>query len=348
MASKQQLVTEIAGYNAELLAMRNKFEGIGNIFSHCVRGDGNGDPEIPQKDISYPRNRRDGCVDRFTVGRVVSLEFFEGNLVKEDIPRAPFQNSREWLQARLEVLIHQQDKVLACSDDEDDIETATRAKATAFKMISLTPKVLHLDENQGPASVPDKVNGQWLRDANVETSDAPPHRPTTSEDDKEEAFLWHHDISVNNVLVTPTGDITAIVDWECLQAVPFWVASQLPQFLAHRIRDEEPCRDSYGSESEEEKEESLEDDEGDNEGKTSLYWIHLQEYERGQLREIYLAQMEDLIPGFQEHRKRTDVLADFEYAVRGCDGDLALNFIEPWLNDLEAGNHWSLRSEMAR
>ncbi|KAI0589520.1 cytochrome P450 [Pyrenophora tritici-repentis] len=44
-------------------------------------------------------------------------------------------------------------------------------------------------------------------------------------------LLYNGDVSLNNILVSQSGDHVGIVDWECTVVVPFWCSCQMPQFL---------------------------------------------------------------------------------------------------------------------
>lgn len=98
--------------------------------------------------------------------------------------------------------------------------------------------------------------------------------------------VYHDDLNLTNILVDDQGNITAVVDWECVSALPIWMAARFPEFLSVGGRDERPDRDRYSNEQAVSivKAGSADDDDDlDNEGKNSLYWIHLMEWEVTQL-----------------------------------------------------------------
>jgi aminoglycoside phosphotransferase (APT) family kinase protein len=45
--------------------------------------------------------------------------------------------------------------------------------------------------------------------------------PTTVD---ESTYLYHPDLSANNILVNDQGNLTGIVDWECVMAAPSWLS----------------------------------------------------------------------------------------------------------------------------
>ncbi|KAK7967133.1 uncharacterized protein PG986_001410 [Apiospora aurea] len=99
--------------------------------------------------------------------------------------------------------------------------------------------------------------------------------------DQERTAIYHHDLSEMNIMVDEQGNITGIVDWECVCALPSWVITRPPVFIhKNRKRKQKPLRDEYADETEEDRELSSKYDGGhhlDNEGKNELYWIHLKD-----------------------------------------------------------------------
>jgi Ser/Thr protein kinase RdoA (MazF antagonist) len=138
---------------------------------------------------------------RFHIGRMVSLTFFWGDQAKATIPRGPFRNSLDWLQTRLDLTLEEQQSTLKHLDDEDDIETAEKAITLVKRLFTLLPAAF---ASQNP--------------------------------EPEQTALWHHDLSLSNILINDKNEITAIVDWECVSVQPLWRATQVPPFLVGRTR----------------------------------------------------------------------------------------------------------------
>ncbi|KAF5261463.1 hypothetical protein FOXYS1_7862 [Fusarium oxysporum] len=116
----------------------------------------------------------------------------------------------------------------------------------------------------------------------------------------EPSALHHHCSHLDNILVNEHGEVTAVIDWECVTALPLWMLSQVPNFLIDQPREDEPQRDAYMNETPEEAAEAADrrNDPNylDNEGKNQLYWIHMMEYETTQLRKVYKAKLEEVCP----------------------------------------------------
>jgi aminoglycoside phosphotransferase (APT) family kinase protein len=90
---------------------------------------------------------------------------------------------------------------LKSTDDEDDIEDAEFVKELAQDLSNELRKVFSED---------------------------------TAEPDHVKTILFHDDLSMQTILVGEEGNLTAVVDWECVSTVPVWRACQLPQLLEGR------------------------------------------------------------------------------------------------------------------
>ncbi|KAJ7719258.1 hypothetical protein B0H16DRAFT_1762283 [Mycena metata] len=150
------------------------------------------------------------------------------------------------------------------TEDEDDLEDARDILSSAQKLLSFLPSVFSSAEDI--------------------------------------TALWHDDLSLNNILVDDHGAITAVVDWECVSALPIWMATRMPTFLAGGVREEKPKRDDYADEDEDENSGDSDGDGVDNEGKNELYWIHLMDYEVGKLQKVYNERLEKLWPARPQWR----------------------------------------------
>ncbi|TVY66186.1 hypothetical protein Focb16_v010941 [Fusarium oxysporum f. sp. cubense] len=235
-----------------------------------------------------------------TPGRMVIPEFFKGDYLTYDIPRGPFLSTHDWLSAVLAFVIHHQKLVLENSQDEHDIEDAEDILPVAQSLLALLPKVFPPDLG----------------------------RPELS-------ALHHHYSHLDNILVNEQGEVTAVIDWECVTALPFWMLSQVPNFLIDQPREDEPQRDAYMNETPEEAAEAgdrrNDPDYLDNEGKNQLYWIHMMEYETTQLRKVYKAKLEEVCPDWV---KMNPLEEDFFDAVLQCDG-LWMKMVRKWVECIE-------------
>ncbi|CAI6339207.1 unnamed protein product [Periconia digitata] len=214
----------------------------------------------------------------FRPGQLVSHGFFMGDRLHYNIPRGPFYSSHDWMSAQLNIVLLEQTAKLEKAEDEDDQEDAEDCLSTVRKLLDLLPTVF------------------------------PPGGG-------EPASLYHNDLHLNNIFIDENGKITSVLDWECVSAVPLWLAITAPKFLEETPREEEPQRDEYADESDAEREDphSL-----DNEGKNDLYWIHRMEYDATQLQKVYKARLEELTPELPLKESFTKV--EFFRAVEQCDG----------------------------
>lgn len=243
--------------------------------------------------------------DQLVVDRMVTNIFFQGNHITQNVACGPFTSSHEWLKTRLQLVLADQQRILSTSCDEDELEDADFAHDLAKKLLELLPSVF----------LP-----------NVSAS--------------ESTMLFHDNLSMQNIWVDEQGQLSAIMDWEAVSAVPLWRACQLPALFEDQIRDAEPSKETYAADSDEE---DVEDDDGlDNEGITDLYWEHLLEYELTQLRKLFLAEMGKASPGWVATMKQDTLKAEFEKAVEDCNNGWRNRVIKRWVGHLLDGSPKSL------
>ncbi|KAI1736597.1 phosphotransferase enzyme family-domain-containing protein [Xylaria scruposa] len=237
-------------------------------------------------------------------GQMISHEFFMDNRLKYHVPRGPFCSSYDWLESQLNINILEQLAAIEEAKDEDDREDAEERLVPLRRLLSLLPKVF----------------------------------TRTNEGYAEPTVLWHDDLNLHNILVDDNGEITAIVDWECVSALPLWMTADMPRYLKEESRQEEPIPDNYA----ETPEESLasqncdDPDELDNEGKIPLYWIHRMEYEATQLREVYKTRLRQLWPEWP--LQESDVKLDFYEATLQCSAGVFLKMVNRWVDHIERGD----------
>jgi hypothetical protein len=237
--------------------------------------------------------QKDAAAGRpIAIGRLVVPEFFMGDNLFYNVPRGPFDSSHDWLAAQLNIILVHQTAVLNKTEDEDEQEDAENALSVARKLLFLIPKVF------------------------------PP-----SPDVAETTGLYHHDLHLNNILVSDQGEITAVLDWECVSALPLWMATRPPKFLDEPVREEEPLAEDYADNTPQEFAASGQE-------KNELYYIHRMEYEATQLRKVYEARLKELWPGWPLGESNAEV--DFFQAVSLCDG-LWGKRVGRWADRLERG-----------
>ncbi|KAG4435592.1 hypothetical protein IFR05_008938 [Cadophora sp. M221] len=214
--AKRGLVKSVAKYQTQLFDLR--FSGIGNLFvdlkdSHFLdqlhtQTASDKDP-MPASDLETEQKTSHTIAQLRPLGQMVSLAFFWGDRLQQDVPRGPFNSSEEWIRARLALVLADQEQIIsATSSDEDDIEEAEEVKLLANQLLGLIPHFF----------------------PSVEA---------------EESVLFHDDLSMQNILVDNDGKITGVVDWECVSALPLWRACTLPEFLKGRDRAQIPKLEEY-------------------------------------------------------------------------------------------------------
>ncbi|KAK3691648.1 hypothetical protein LTR37_018527 [Vermiconidia calcicola] len=246
------------------------------------------------------------------LGSMVAMYFFWGDRLGYQSPRGPFESSFPWLSARLNLVIEEQTHTLTKLDDEDEIEDAETSKLLAGQLLGILSEVFTQNE--------------------VELS-----------------VILHDDISLQNILVDEEGAIAAIVDWECVSALPLWRTCRAPHFLEGRVRNEEPLRDRYASDSPSDYERGLDRYSRaplDNEGVNSLYWEHLMVWESSTLRKVFFSEMERLKPEWAQLRTRGELKNGFEEAVSNCDQPLRHRSVRLWLEAYRAGESFNMGASL--
>lgn len=268
--AKEGIVKQLAEYQAKM--SEHKFQKIGNL---------------------YRQN------DGFAVDRLVSTISYQGDHVTSNAVRGPFTSSHEWLKARLQRVLAEQQQIVDTSCDEDEIEDAEFARDLAKQLSELLPTVFL--PNSGAS---------------------------------EPTVLVHGSLSMHNITVDGSGKI-AIMDWESVSAVPLWRAYQLPKLFEEWVREEKPEKEHYPPDSDEE--DDNDDDGLDNEGITDLYWDHLLEYELTQLRKVFVEETETRNPGWSVSSKESTLKNDFERAVEECANGWRNKSVKRWVDTLAGG-----------
>lgn len=235
---------------------------------------------------------------KFVPGRLVSDEFLMRNRSNYDVPKGPFRSSHDWLHAGLSLIILEKKAEFDQAQDARNKENAEGIRGAAQRLLSLLPKVF----------------------------------PPTHED-AAVTTLYYDCQTLSNILLNDQGEITALLDWECVSAMPAWVATMPPRFFFDSIREEEPKKDQYMDEKPGDK--NIDPD-LDNEGKNQLYWIHLMEYDKTQLREVYRARMKQLWPDWPLEESYKQV--DFFEAFLQCNGEVWIKQVNEWIDRFEAGD----------
>ncbi|KAF2797035.1 hypothetical protein K505DRAFT_415340 [Melanomma pulvis-pyrius CBS 109.77] len=216
----------------------------------------------------------------FYVGKIVSNPFILQSAMREVVNRGPFRTSADWLSAQLENVVLECE-ILQESSDKNDLEAAERSGEIAKRLLALLPKLF-----------PD--------DGSVE-----------------DTFLFHNDLSQENIFCSKNGTITAILDWEATSCLPRWAAYDFPQLLQGADYPTEPDPTSYHRGADD-----------------LLFQDRLLMWQQMELKHTYRETMERIWPEWAtEHRNmRNRTRRDFHHAVDLCDSELCWNTITKWLN----------------
>jgi hypothetical protein len=150
---------------------------------------------------------------------------------------------------------------------------------------------------------------------------------------------------MENILVDEIGKITAILDWECVSATPVWVACQPPKFLDGPVRNVKPDSSHYYRPPTPNELESL-DMEGQPSVLDELYWEHLEDYERGVLRALYLGEMDRIIPQRMEQYRACQAKLDFHEATTLVDVEWHGKDIRSWIQKFGTSEAFSLSERL--
>ncbi|OCK88441.1 uncharacterized protein K441DRAFT_700596 [Cenococcum geophilum 1.58] len=276
-----------AGYAAKLY--RKKFGIIGNIYnSHETTGIAQAkalkpspEEEIAVQSLAMTRSctipheslqtmERTEIVD----GRIVAPEFFMGGPGSQDILKGHFKCSREWLVAKLNMVLNDCCRVCRESKEEDDLEEAELVQQVTLRLTKGLPK---------PFAENDKT-----------------HEPTV---------LFHDDLSARNILADKNRVVAA--------------ACQLLKFLDDTKQMQMPAQEGFRCDKNREIGEE--------------FWEYMQDYEKIQLRQVFLEEMERVEPAWVKEYRRSTVKADFESAVDIADSGWYKKAINGWLDQLDAG-----------
>lgn len=230
--------------------------------------------------------------------------FFMGNNITYEFPRSRFRFSHDWLKSCLG-FARTSETLWETLVDEDEMEDAEERswRSPGGCWVPYPKKIL--------CTGPSRANG------------AIRSRP-----------------QVVKHLGRRQGYLTAIIDWECVSALPLWMTIRVPQFLWNLTREGKPKRDTYADETPAPSvasEKKAVPDELDNGGKNELYWIHLLEYDQTQLCKIYHDRLRSLWPEWDLQVAESRLEYNFYDAVVSCAIGSYLKAILEWVEGLEAG-----------
>ncbi|CAG8930104.1 unnamed protein product [Penicillium salamii] len=320
---KSRLVKELAANLACLF--RNQLQGIGNIHRKSSELEQSQSAEQTSLTVSPDTAKtarlaesvsNDSSGNSYDVGRIVSMQFFWGSHIHQNVFRGPFQSSQDLLLARLALNENDCQSTLEQhsakhtedldSDDENEVEDATNALKRIERLKSILPLFFPT------------------------TSDSGLSEPSVMEP----SCLSHDDLSRHNILVDESGNLTAVIDWECVSALPLWKSCDYPQFLKGRPRRSEPDRSHYYCGG---------PDDPTNSEPPRLYFEDLWEYQATLLRDVFIDEMKLLDAEWVTVFNESVGKRDFDFAVHYCDDEWETGYIDSWLDDIAHGGLEGLR-----
>ena len=198
--TKVSCVRDVASIVAQLFELR--YDSIGNLYN--------------AEDLSIPSKRKtqkDVAESNFVVlGRIVSMYNFWNVHLKADVHLGPFASSRDWFDARFQLMEEDLTRLLESQDPGEDVQDIENAKRDLKRLRNHLPSFF----------------------------------PSTAKN-REEFALHHGDISRHNLILDSKGKLQALVDWECVSVVPLWKGCQIPSFLDRRERTQRPDPAIYTS-----------------------------------------------------------------------------------------------------
>lgn len=305
-SAKSSLVRKFAAYSACLF--RNQLRGIGNIYGKpCLAEDSLTGENPPNRDLADTENslraqtpisdeipdvHQNQCLKWAELyptsssgGLTYTRMSTEARFVQARTVRACLMFNENDCHS---ILAEYPTGVNLDSDDEDEVDDATRTLHIIDKLKPLLSVVFPTNDN-----------------------------------DPEPPIMIHDDLSRHNILVSEDGELTAVLDWECVSALPLWKASYYPSFLQEKPRHAKPNIRTYHREADGEP--------------YDLYWIHLWEYEATILREIFIEEMKHIEPGWVEVFNKSQTQRDLDFAAHNCDHEFMARNIKEWVEDITTG-----------
>ncbi|KAH4039498.1 hypothetical protein HBI09_032810 [Parastagonospora nodorum] len=359
---KELVVRKVIGYLTQLF--RKRFSRMGNIY------DTRDLQKLSEQDLpdaillSADHSTSDTA---FSMSEIVSIPFFYNDHGSVDVERGPYKRSHEWLAAQLQFALHDADNVPVETGLKDESsnngdvsglfpskdDNSQLQKDSEDDWCDTDSEISDIDFSDTNTNTTKSINAEDSSDA-VLDSDSECSEPDTDSPaaiktriarlqavlpkvfpltDKDTFILHHQDLSSNNIMLSATHSLNGIIDWECVHTTPLWLACQIPKFLRGSYRDEPPIRD----------------DEFEDEWYEKAYYDDLEDYEKTQLREFFLEEMQRVCPEWMEVFNESGLKADFECAVSFVAEQGAGADIDEWIAAVEEGTEpIELRKELGQ
>ena len=160
-----------------------------------------------------------------------------------------------------------------------------------------------------------------------------------SEQQDETPTIYHQDLHEGNVLVDDDGNLTGLVDWECISAVPLWEACQLPLLLESREREQCPDRDDYPDYDPATWGGTGPDPEAEiNGNKNVISWEHRSAHHCTLLRQVFLQEMGHICPEWVAIHKRSTLRRSLSLAVSAIASELLAIHVDQWMRHVRKGD----------
>ncbi|KAF2404972.1 kinase-like protein [Trichodelitschia bisporula] len=306
MEVKTNIIKQLAAYQAQLYG--KKFAAVGNLYmrrddtsiapdarmsvqtftgTSSSTNDSSKPPASVLQKIVKKLGHSQYSPPVFEMGPIVSSIFFHDENVNLGIPRGPFKSSEEWISNHLAALLASQEIIAEKAAFVQEVEQAHKVKAVAQQAFALVSDIFKTKK-------------------------------------PEETSLVHRDLTLDNILVTDQGDISAIIDWEAVPCLPAWRAASMPSLLRGPVRKEKPNARNFKN---------------FNDAKTlddptlpevlyssrNTYWAQVFEHEKTLLRDVYEQEMSKLQPSWAKERKAGIIKMSFfsgldnAHIPRGCE-----------------------------
>ncbi len=306
-SAKQEIARRLAVFCSE--AFRAQLRGIGSLFLDDAEA------SVPTVSSQGPQTTPGHA--SFRVLSSVAAEFTWDRRIFADVSRGPFASSQEWLLARLSV---------AETDCRERLRRFQSKNSPALGQVDGADKTKNKEEDKEEEE--DEVDENDLADLQ-NTMDIIVRLKRHLGDffpppaDVEPTMILHDDLGRQNTLVDDDGNLTAVIDWESISAVPLWMACQIPPLFQSKPSNEEPIKVNFRH---------------DADGNViDLFWEHLDNYELTQLRGVFLGEMEKLQPEWVAIFEASQRQRDFDLAVTCCNDPFMIQRIREWLDDVEKG-----------
>jgi len=225
------------------------------------------------------------------------------------VSKGPFTTAQEWMKSTIQLVYNENHRLHDLAQDDDDREVWYFTRDNARRLIDALPELF-----DDPSVAPVKD------DAATETT-----------------VLIHNDLNPGNILINPeTLEITGIIDWENMSAVPIGIACSPPDLITGlQPRDTEPDHEAYWvSDDEDEREKNF--------GKSVIYTEHLMQWQDTQLKPFFNEEMRRICPEWINEYEKGEGLRDLYEVVRDCDNQWFARYVGAWLGWIEYGNKQSM------